>query len=215
MTDANVLLGLDSPGPGAMRYVDPAEPVPGYIKGLGHAQAGPAFLMLRTAIVSDEAYWTTLIETWQRTESPGRWAVEWNRAMTAPRHVSNEWLMSDADQALYRNLQRRRAYTHVYRGFVSDEAKYGIAWTLDYDQAKFFATRFQGIDSNAATLAAAIRWGVPFEEARKMLDAGTPRVIHARVDPAAILAVLTDRGEAEVLIPDSSLVVHHATTEEV
>ena len=121
--------------------------------------------------LSDTDYWRLLSDIWIDTENQYAYLKEWKKLLTANR-AYRYYMMSEEDDQLYRSLvEDEYGKVTIYRGCQKGLNENGLSWTLDKSKAKFFAKRFgkKGI------------------------------VLERQVPKSNIVAVLTGRGESEVI----------------
>lgn len=99
--------------------------------------------------LSDEEYWSLLGDIWVDSENIWQNREEWAECLTSPR-PGRHFLMSEEDR---RALEALPDTLTIYRGGIEQNID-GLSWTLDEDQAAFFAKRLQPEVGGLPTLIA-------------------------------------------------------------
>jgi len=162
----------------------------GYLLLFGHERQRAAFLKVLPALEREppEVYWSILGHVWSAAEAPGiEDEVDW-RALFADPRPEREYLMGVDERRAYRRLPQ---IVHVYRGAGHPDFAQGLSWTLDYEEAAWFAgyARMALRRARAPHLLAAS-------------DAQEPCVVHGCVAHADVIALLGDaqgRAASEII----------------
>lgn len=160
-----------------------------YLDLHGHAEALLAFVRVADDIEDDALYWELLSDTWTRTEAPSADAALW-RALLAGDRPRREAMMTAEERDA---LAAMPEVLTVYRGAGHPDYADGLAWTLDRGRAAWFA--------GYAPLALARSW-VPGR-----VRSGEPVLATGTVARGDVIAYLTERQEAEVLVLPSAVQV--------
>ena len=127
--------------------------------------------------LSDEEFWSSFWGMWTSHES-----IYLDHAvihdMIARHDASKSTASLDEDEI--KTLQGLPDRVEIYRGCRNKNAK-GWSWSLDYNQAVFFAERSAGV--------------------------GLPLVLHGTVSKANILAYLNGRSEQEIVVDPKNVLV--------
>lgn len=133
--------------------------------------------------MSDREYWQLLSAIWVDTESLSSDQSEWWELLMADRPGRDEWFMDDADRAVLCGLPD---VVTVWRGVNEDGGnESGLSWTLDREQAVWFATRFG-------------RRGV---------------LLEVTLERSEIIACVAGRGEQEVILDPEFRIVKREVVE--
>jgi hypothetical protein len=155
-----------------------------YLLLFSHEARPEAFLAILPEL-DDYEYWSMLAEAWSSAEAPGTDGIDWRALFTDPR-PGRAWLMNEDEQTNHEMLPE---YVTVYRGVGHPDYALGLAWTLDRNQAAWFAVY--------ASKALARSRG-------KAGDASRACVVRGTVAKADVLDLFEGREEQEVLVlPES------------
>jgi hypothetical protein len=132
--------------------------------------------------LSNKDYWSLLLSTWLDTEFPTINKEVWLQLFTR-KTPGKRKVMSSKERRVLRDLPDKDI--DIYRGYGDEQHKDGISWTLSYEKASWFATRF-------------------YKEA--------PIVAEGICDKKDIIAYLNDREEEEIVIDPESVNVLRAQT---
>lgn len=127
-------------------------------------------------IADDKDYWRLVADVWIDSENIWQNMDEWIDLLASER-PGREQMMNEENQAALAALGETLT---VYRGCVREVNEDGLSWTLDKSQAEWFARRF--LDPRD--------------------DGEYAVVIEAVVDASAVVALLTTRSEAEIVLAD-------------
>lgn len=133
--------------------------------------------------LSDDDYWLCLGAMWSGDEAPMLHREWWVNTLTSPR-PHRHLLMDDQERQL---LARLPARLQIFRGFSRLACQDGFSWTLDYEQARWFATNWTAENVRLRW------WGIPS-------GPSTPMVAHAVVPKEKVIGIKLDRDEDEVLL---------------
>lgn len=142
----------------------------GYLDLRGSHERLQAFAQLGS--LSDRDYWRLLAQIWIGHDVVYSDLATW-RALFGSSRPGREWLMDEAERARVAALPE---VVTAYRGFSHPGGQAGISWTLEREQAEWFARRLEVL--GGAFVATVV---VPRER---------------------IVAVFDGRDEAEAVIPD-------------
>jgi len=116
------------------------------------------------------SYWELVATVWTDAENIWQWGDVETRAMLSGK--GRFWLMSGEERLALRDMPKS---LRIYRGFHSPGTAAGWSWTLKRDRAEWFASR--------------------------LLRAGdTPQVAVGTVSRGRVIALLTSRGEDEIVV---------------
>jgi len=182
----------------AMRRIEARDWL-GYLLLFGHQRVRGAFLRILPELESEppEVYWSILSQVWSAAEAPGiEEEMDW-RALFADARPKRECLMGIDDKRAYERLPE---VVRVYRGAGHPDFARGLSWTLDHEEAAWFA-------GYAGTVLRRSR----APQHRAAADAQEPCVAHGWIAKADVLALLSDhRGTAAseiIALPESIEVV--------
>lgn len=130
----------------------------------------------------DTDYWRLLADAWTGQDVVHR-DLDWWRIAFSSERACRDQLMTETERELLAALPER---VTVFRGFCHHGGHTGIAWTLDYDRALFFA-RFGGSPRMRM-------FGVPEPEGAWIATATIRR--------GQVVAIFDARNEAEAIVPD-------------
>jgi hypothetical protein len=153
-----------------------------YLGYFGSHERLSAFSRIAERIRDDATYWRCLRETWTGDDAPslasGMWAALWAA------RPGREQVMTPEERGMLAALPDP---IRVWRGTarLGDDA--GWSWTTDPARAVWFA------GCNADNVRVRKLYGVRAQ--------GTPMVLEGLVARDRILAMLHDRGEAEIVVP--------------
>lgn len=126
--------------------------------------------MRRTAM-TDQDYWGLVSSIWTDSENIWQNQEEWAEVFASPRKGKRKGLMDGGEYARWRRLPET---VTVWRGAQREINEDGWSYSLDREQAEWFAKRFEWHES-------------------------TPVVIEATVPRTNIVAYFRGRGEEEIV----------------
>jgi hypothetical protein len=103
----------------------------------GHAERGP-LVLAHGDEMDDATYWRCVADAWQDSERQSLTPADWRSLFGADR-PGREHLMRPEERRELAALPER---VEVYRGVNAYSHVAGISWTLDREQAEWFARRF-------------------------------------------------------------------------
>jgi len=178
----------------AMRRIEARDWL-GYLLLFPHQSLRAAFLKVLAELDGEppEVYWSILGHVWSAAEAPGiEEDVDW-RALFADPRPKRECLMGVDDKRAYERLPE---IVQVHRGAGRPDFARGLSWTLDYQEAAWFA---------GYARTALRRSRAPHHLAAA--DAQEPCVAHgwvARGDVIALLSGIHTSAQAEIIaLPES------------
>ncbi len=98
------------------------------------------FLSLINNYLNEESFANLLKDCYTETEFPNRDVnVSVKKIKDMFEKANKDFLMEESEKDFLKNLDDEIT---IYRGFFSNEYYKALSWTLDFEKAKFFATRF-------------------------------------------------------------------------
>jgi hypothetical protein len=159
-----------------------------YLSRFGGHERLAAFARIASRIEEKTTFWRCLRETWLGDDAPGLHGEVWE-ALWALR-TGREHVMTPEERAL---LEAIPDPVPVWRGTARPANDRGWSWTTSADRAVWFA-RWHANNRRITAL-----YGVAAR--------GTPTVLEGRVPRRHVLAVLSARGEDEIVVPFTAVEV--------
>ncbi len=157
-----------------------------YLSYFGSHERLAAFHQVAARIRDDAVYWRCLRGTWTGDDAPGLhsdiWAELWLK------RPGREHVMLPEERAALAALPDP---IRVWRGTARAGADAGWSWTTDAGRAVWFA-----------------RWHADNQRVRVLygvLAQGSPMVLEGLVARDQVLALLSERGEGELIVPPESV----------
>ena len=127
--------------------------------------------------MSDEDYWSMLAIGYSHMEWLTPEGELLKKLFTVDRPGRSEYLMDEKERSALAAMPEQIT---IYRGYQRPECRLGWSWTIDFEQAKWFAKRFQ--------------------------ETGSGFIASAKVDKSNVIAYWTGRNESEILVLPENLI---------
>lgn len=139
--------------------------------------------------MSDQEYWENLSFIWTDTENAWENIDQWKDLFN--QEIPNKhYIMSSKELDFLKKLPYELT---IYRG-CSYYNEFGISWTLDFDKAVWFATRFEKKQDQQLVRS------VGPDHDRIWIYGNDRKVISKQITKDQISAVFLERGEQEVIL---------------